>query len=172
MNIEQAKNISIMTLLDKLNFKPQRINNKEAWFLSPFREEKTASFKVDLNRNTWHDFGSGKGGDILDFSCNFLQSQGSDHNKPDGLRYIKNMIGMGTQIRPVKIVELQSCNETLKLQDLRRIDKIGLIFYAQEARMYGALAVSGLAATLLLWRALGAGSRGAWIGYALVAASA
>lgn len=35
-------------------------------YLSPFREERTPSFKVDWNANLWHDFGTGEGGSIID----------------------------------------------------------------------------------------------------------
>ena len=35
------------------------------WYKSPFRTEKEASFKVDLHKEVWYDFGLGKGGDII-----------------------------------------------------------------------------------------------------------
>jgi len=38
------------------------------WYSSPFRDETEPSFKVNLTRNEWKDFGSGqKGGNILKF---------------------------------------------------------------------------------------------------------
>gem|GEM_PF-4687033 len=37
-----------------------------AWFHSPTRREKTPSFKVDLNKNLWYDFGIGEGGTLID----------------------------------------------------------------------------------------------------------
>jgi hypothetical protein len=37
------------------------------WYYSPFRNETEASFKVNLERNEWYDFGADKGGDILKF---------------------------------------------------------------------------------------------------------
>ena len=36
------------------------------WFLSPFRNEKTASFKVDNSSNRFYDFGEGFGGTLID----------------------------------------------------------------------------------------------------------
>ncbi|WP_313384470.1 toprim domain-containing protein [Chishuiella sp.] len=36
------------------------------WFLSPFRNEKTASFKVDNSTNRFYDFGEGIGGTLID----------------------------------------------------------------------------------------------------------
>ncbi len=35
--------------------------------LSPFTNEKTPSFMVSPERNVWHDYSSGKGGDIFSF---------------------------------------------------------------------------------------------------------
>lgn len=45
-------------------------------FKSPFREERTASFAVYPESNSWFDFGSGEGGDIISFfrklySCSY-----------------------------------------------------------------------------------------------------
>ena len=44
------------------------INSKQNifWFLSPFRNEKTASFKVDISTNRFYDFGEGFGGTLID----------------------------------------------------------------------------------------------------------
>jgi len=45
------------------------------WYCSPFRAESKASFKVNLKRNVWYDFGLGEGGNIFQlvqklFNCN------------------------------------------------------------------------------------------------------
>lgn len=37
--------------------------------LSPFQNEKTPSFKVNDRKRMWHDFSSGKGGDIFALEC-------------------------------------------------------------------------------------------------------
>ncbi len=57
------------TLLARLGFVPTntRKNGNELWYKSPFREEKTSSFKITVPYNSWYDFGLGKGGNILDF---------------------------------------------------------------------------------------------------------
>ncbi len=57
----------MVAYLEKLGFQPEKINNYDHWYLSPLREEKQASFKVNRKLNAWYDHGSGKGGNIIDF---------------------------------------------------------------------------------------------------------
>src|SRR5690554_4639770 len=67
MNIEKAKQIPIEEVLKKMNFKPSKTNGFDVWFISPFRDEKTPSFKVNTKINRWYDHGIQKGGNIIDF---------------------------------------------------------------------------------------------------------
>ena len=69
MNTRQAKKIPLDHLLAALGFVPaaKRKNGTEIWYNSPFRNEVTPSFKIQVNRNIWYDFGEGAGGNILDF---------------------------------------------------------------------------------------------------------
>lgn len=91
MNIHDANRISIPEILAKLNLEPKKSQNTKSWYLSPFRNEKTASFQVDLKTNRWYDFGEGFGGDVVDFVCNYLKYHKEAHSKSDALRWIKNM---------------------------------------------------------------------------------
>ena len=61
-----ARNICIVKTLANLGHYPTRKSEKEAWFLSPLRSETQASFNVSLNKNLWYDFGTGKGGNVID----------------------------------------------------------------------------------------------------------
>jgi DNA primase len=51
---------------------PDRENAGKKWYKSPLRDEKTASFVVDTNTNRWRDFGTQKGGSIIDLAMEFL----------------------------------------------------------------------------------------------------
>src|SRR6266540_4652698 len=62
-----AKEIDLVDYLFTLGFQPQKIRNNDYWYLSPLREEKEASFKVNRRLNVWYDHGIGKGGDLIDF---------------------------------------------------------------------------------------------------------
>lgn len=67
MNCNKAKQINLLDFLAKQGFKPQKMTNNQAWYFSPFRCEKTPSFKIDTSKNLWYDFGDGCGGTIIDF---------------------------------------------------------------------------------------------------------
>ena len=45
------------------------------WYSAPYRTERTPSFKVDIAKNVWFDFGMGKGGDIFDLAGAFIGSE-------------------------------------------------------------------------------------------------
>ena len=68
MPFEQARQIPLAKILMKLGFETARISKagEELWYHSPFRDEKTPSFKVDVRRNIWFDFGDGVGGSPID----------------------------------------------------------------------------------------------------------
>lgn len=64
---DDAKQIDIVNYLASLNHSPQKVHNDDYWYLSPLREERTASFKVNRHKQIWYDHGLGKGGDLIDF---------------------------------------------------------------------------------------------------------
>ncbi len=66
INCKQARQIPITEYLAQCGFKPETIKGDNHWYLSPLREEKTASFKVNTKRNAWYDFGTGEGGNLID----------------------------------------------------------------------------------------------------------
>ncbi|MCC9042569.1 toprim domain-containing protein [Myroides sp. M-43] len=67
MTCIEAKKISLESILDKVGAKKVKQINREIWYISPFRDETTASFKIDIIKNLWYDHGEGKGGNVLDF---------------------------------------------------------------------------------------------------------
>jgi DNA primase len=62
-----AKELDLVDLLASLGHEPAKIKNQDYWYLSPFREEKTPSFKVSRSIKVWYDHGTGEGGDLIDF---------------------------------------------------------------------------------------------------------
>lgn len=66
MNIEQSKKLSIIDFLDKEGIKPAKTRGNACWYLSPFRSERTPSFKVSRKDNLWYDYGIQEGGDLVE----------------------------------------------------------------------------------------------------------
>jgi hypothetical protein len=69
----EAKQINLVDYLAALGHYPKKIKNSDYWFLSPLREEKTPSFKVNRNMNAWYDHGIGKGGNLVDFGVLYFK---------------------------------------------------------------------------------------------------
>ena len=69
----EANQGDLVVYLEKLGYKPRKVRGSEYWYLSPLREEKTASFKVDRAKNVWYDHGIGKGGRLVDFGKLYFQ---------------------------------------------------------------------------------------------------
>ena len=63
--MNDLKNISIRQFLARRGIQPKYERNGYGMYLSPLREERTPSFKVDYVRNLWYDFGLGEGGTLL-----------------------------------------------------------------------------------------------------------
>lgn len=73
INCETARNFSVEKALEKLGHFPKKTTEKEAWFLSPFRSETQASFKVSKAKNRWYDHGAGIGVNVIDLTCKILK---------------------------------------------------------------------------------------------------
>ena len=65
MNIDQIKQIKLQDFLAAMGCKPVKQYGVNLMYLSPFRTEKHASFKVNTENNQWYDFGIGRGGNII-----------------------------------------------------------------------------------------------------------
>lgn len=68
LSIEKAKEMDMVVYLSKLGYEPAKIRNDDYWYLSPLREEKIPSFKINRKLNRWYDHGLGNGGNIIDFA--------------------------------------------------------------------------------------------------------
>jgi hypothetical protein len=89
MNIAQAKEIDLNAFLAGLGFVPVKNDTSGTWYCSPFRDEKTASFKVSQDGKAWIDFAESPtgnnarakkfaSGSIIDFALSYWQLQSND----------------------------------------------------------------------------------------------
>ena len=74
MNIEAIRTMPLADFLARLGHEPVRRSGNELWYLAPYRGERTPSFRVNVAKQLWYDFGLGKGGDIFTLAGEFLQS--------------------------------------------------------------------------------------------------
>ena len=70
MSFYELKEIPITDLLTHLGHKPaSRAKGGRQWFYhSPLREDNNASFCVSSDKNLWYDFGTSRGGNVIDLA--------------------------------------------------------------------------------------------------------
>lgn len=68
LSIAEAKEMDMVNYLSTLGHEPSKIRNNDFWYLSPLRDERTPSFKINRKLNRWYDYGMGKGGNLIDFA--------------------------------------------------------------------------------------------------------
>lgn len=151
MNIEQARGLSLESFIKRLGYEEVRKGNaREAWFLSPLRAEKTASFKVDRKLNKWIDFGDGSKGDIVDFVRAYGPRRGwGTLDVSQSLERIASIAGeqVNLQRRPTWHAgegrgKSEPARTPARRDDTFRIDRIGplqykkLIDYLRERKLH------------------------------------
>ncbi len=72
--IEIMKRMPLADFLARLGHEPCRRSRNELWYRAPYRSERTPSFRVNVEKQFWYDFGLGNGGDIFTLAGEFLQS--------------------------------------------------------------------------------------------------
>ncbi|MFD1000190.1 CHC2 zinc finger domain-containing protein [Ohtaekwangia kribbensis] len=132
MNIEQAKTIAIIDILDKLGFTPKKQTGHDYWYSSPLRNEKTPSFHVHTIKNIWYDFGEELGGDVIGFVCVYLKRQNVGHTISDALRWLRNMTGLTPSIKPIALPETNTEEPKLKILQVQPIERLALIRYLEK----------------------------------------
>jgi hypothetical protein len=132
MNAAQAKTIGIADYLQKLGYSPAKIQGYNYWYCSPYREERTASFKVDMAKNTWHDFGTGDGGDIIDLAQKIWNCSVETA--------LQKLSGTPTNLSFFQSKNILQDNPTTIITDIRSIAHPKLIEWVKERRIDLALA--------------------------------
>lgn len=122
------------SILEKMNCFPVKYNEKEAWYLSPFRQEKTASFHVIFKNNRWHDFGEGTGGDTIDLVRLYLDLCNVNCNVVAALRWLSNMVVAMPHITftPYDVAGSTERDKTLTKHSTQAIKHLGLIKYIES----------------------------------------
>ena len=74
-DIDTMRQISLADFLARLGHEPVRRSGNELWYLAPYRNERTPSFRVNVAKRLWYDFGLGKGGDIFTLAGGVYRKQ-------------------------------------------------------------------------------------------------
>ncbi|MGV0966989.1 toprim domain-containing protein [Empedobacter falsenii] len=99
------------------------------WFLSPFRNEKTASFKVDNSTNRFYDFGEGFGGTLIDL----ISKLENISIKETIQKFNENSFSFQKQ-NDFRIEKTQTKNE-YQILKLKEISSFPLIQYLEERKL-------------------------------------
>ena len=73
-DIDMIRRIPLADFLARLGHEPVRRSGNELWYRAPYRSERTPSFRVNVAKQLWYDFGLGKGGDIFTLAGEFIGS--------------------------------------------------------------------------------------------------
>lgn len=142
MNSNQARQISIEKVLQKLNYLPSKTIGNDYWYLSPFRTEVTPSFKVNLKLNRWFDHGEQIGGNIIDFlvhkfgfsisealeylkpfECDFsFQKQILDYSNPEKRQ--NNFINKTIPIQHIALVQYLESRQIKNYKEVKQLREI------------------------------------------------
>ncbi|WP_293299935.1 toprim domain-containing protein [Pedobacter sp. UBA4863] len=107
--IDDIRNRDIVSYLNMIGHLPEKLNRSSYWYLSPLRNENTASFKVDQKLNRWYDFGTREGGDMIDLilrlkEWTFTQLMESE-NPFDGKTIQQNSTEISSEQVPKILIE-------------------------------------------------------------------
>jgi len=124
LSCEQAKEIDIVDYLSSIGFNPTKIKNPDHWYLSPLRDEKTASFKVNRKLNCWFDHGLGQGGNLVDFGILYYNCSVKD--------FLEKLGGnLSFHQQPSKIIatEKKQPDQLIKIVSERDLFSLSLLRY-------------------------------------------
>lgn len=112
LSFTEAKQIAIVDYLAGLGIAPAKVRGDDHWYHSPFRDERTPSFKVNTKRNVWYDHGTGEGGTILDLGAKLNQCTLSEFlKKLSAGNYHLSFQRQPTIQKPENKLEILAANE-------------------------------------------------------------
>lgn len=115
MNIQEIKTIKLQNFLANLGYTPTKQQGNKLWYLSPFRQESHASFKINTERNQWYDFGIGKGGNIIDLAELLYKSSDVSYL----IRKIKDNVPNCTSIYSTSFADIKEKQQTNYFENLQ-----------------------------------------------------
>jgi len=129
--MENIKDINIKQFLQEKGIIPIKNYGHYGMYYCPYRKDRNASFKVDYNKNVWHDFGTNEGGSIIDLvmkieNCSFNEAA----NKLEG-KYADVHIGSYAD----KSFSFRGDNPLITIQNILPIIHPKLIAWVQQRKI-------------------------------------
>ena len=129
MNIKEAKQIRLVEYLRIIGHSPVNTRGCQYWYLSPLREERTPSFKVNDNLNEWYDFGLSAGGDIIELGKHLYRT---GNVSVVLLRISENAIGVPFQQLQSRSVRPCPIEEEMENVEVRELSHHALLSYLRS----------------------------------------
>lgn len=126
LTCNEAREYSIEKALANLGHFPSSKSEKEAWYLSPFRSENQASFKVSLVLNRWYDHGLGKGGNVIDLII-ALKS----YSIPQVLDFLDND-RVDFSFHQPALSNMQKSEKTYEIVNIKKLEHKALLDYLKK----------------------------------------
>ena len=131
LSIREAKEIDIVDYLSTLGFEPAKIRGNDFWYLSPLRQERTPSFKINRTLNRWYDHGLGQGGNLVDFGVLFYSCTVGE--------FLKGLDGGFSLHQPPAVrhsnIKVQAPERRLKIVDEFHLGSLHLLRYLEHRRI-------------------------------------
>ena len=127
---KQVKQITMAELLEWLGVHAVKEDKGERWYLSPFRQEAEASFKITRDRRAWFDHGAGEGGNILDFAMAFFRTD--LRGAVEELERMQGGAPAPEPVRPALPVKTETPKDTLTILSLKPITSRSLKLYLEK----------------------------------------
>ena len=128
LSVKEAKEMDIVDYLSSLGYEPAKIRGNDYWYLSPLRDEKTPSFKINRKLNRWYDHGTGKGGNLIDFAILY--------NNCTVAEFLNQLSGpFSFQQPPVKDLNTQEGNNTgskINILQVKALASFALLRYLKQ----------------------------------------
>ncbi|UUC44170.1 toprim domain-containing protein [Flavobacterium cerinum] len=127
--IEKAKQIDMVQYLASIGHQVVKVRGNDHWYLSPLRDEDSASFKINSRLNVWYDHGIGKGGNLVDFGIAYFKCSVAEFldilNGP-------NSIQKRPKISPKKVAPE---DPKIIIEQVSRLTSPSLLKYLRERRI-------------------------------------
>ena len=111
---ELIKSVDILDYISQFTEFTEK--NGEYWALSPLKDEKTPSFSVRKETNTFYDFSSGIGGNVFTFVRYYFKC-----SAPEAIQKLKDYVGVDGEVRVSK--KMEACSVAKRFQPPQKTQK-------------------------------------------------